>query len=50
VSLEDFFLSGGKRGIQPAHAPRLEAILDFWRIVFRFEDGDAYDVDYVDYH
>ena len=21
-----------------------------WRVVFRFEDGDAYDVDYLDYH
>ena len=21
-----------------------------WRVVFRFEDGDAVDVDYVDYH
>ncbi|MFC1612213.1 type II toxin-antitoxin system RelE/ParE family toxin [Myxococcota bacterium] len=21
-----------------------------WRLVFEFEDGDAYDVDYVDYH
>ena len=21
-----------------------------WRIVFKFKDGDAYDVDYVDYH
>ena len=21
-----------------------------WRIIFRFEDGDAYDVDLVDYH
>ena len=21
-----------------------------WRIIFRFEDGDAYDVDHVDYH
>lgn len=21
-----------------------------WRIIFRFEDGNAYDVDYVDYH
>ena len=21
-----------------------------WRIVFRFEDGDAFDVDFVDYH
>jgi proteic killer suppression protein len=21
-----------------------------WRVIFRFEDGDAYVVDYVDYH
>ncbi len=21
-----------------------------WRVVFRFEKGDAYDVDYLDYH
>jgi len=21
-----------------------------WRVIFRFEDGDAFDVDYVDYH
>lgn len=21
-----------------------------WRIVFRFEDGEAFDVDFVDYH
>jgi proteic killer suppression protein len=21
-----------------------------WRIIFRFEDGDAFDVDYVQYH
>jgi len=21
-----------------------------WRVVFRFADGDALDVDYVDYH
>ena len=21
-----------------------------WRLTFRFEDGDAVDVDYVDYH
>lgn len=21
-----------------------------WRVVFRFEDGDVFDVDYVDYH
>ena len=21
-----------------------------WRVIFRFEQGDAYDVDYIDYH
>jgi len=21
-----------------------------WRIIFRFEDGEAFDVDYIDYH
>ncbi len=21
-----------------------------WRLIFRFEDGDAYDVDLIDYH
>ena len=21
-----------------------------WRLIFRFDDGDAYDVDYLDYH
>ena len=21
-----------------------------WRVIFRFEDGDAYDVDLIDYH
>ena len=21
-----------------------------WRVVFRFESGDAFDVDYIDYH
>jgi len=21
-----------------------------WRVVFRFEDGDAFDIDYLDYH
>ena len=21
-----------------------------WRVIFRFKNGDAYDVDYVDYH
>jgi proteic killer suppression protein len=26
------------------------AISGHWRILFRFEDGDAFDVDLVDYH
>ena len=26
------------------------SISDNWRIVFRFEDGDVYDVDLIDYH
>ena len=21
-----------------------------WRVIFRFEEGDAYDVDFIDYH
>ncbi len=21
-----------------------------WRLIFRFEDGDAFDLDYIDYH
>lgn len=21
-----------------------------WRVLFRFQDGDVYDVDYLDYH
>jgi proteic killer suppression protein len=21
-----------------------------WRVIFRFEQGDAYDIDYIDYH
>ncbi len=21
-----------------------------WRVIFRFENGDAYDLDYIDYH
>ena len=26
------------------------SVSDNWRITFRFEDGDVYDVDLVDYH
>lgn len=83
--LEDFFLTGSKRGIRPEHAARLADVLDLlhraarvddmaypgsflhplkgeldgfwsvrisgnWRLIFRFENGDAYAVAYVDYH
>lgn len=83
--LEEFFLTGSKRGIRPEHAVRLAdepdllhraAIVDDmaypgsflhplkgdldglwsvrvsgnWRLFFRFKDGDAYAVAYVDYH
>lgn len=83
--LENFFLTGSKRGIRPEHAVRLADALDRldraatindmaypgsflhplkggleglwsvrisgnWRIIFRFENGDAYLVAYVDYH
>ncbi len=83
--LEAFFYDATKRGIQPRHAARLEAILDrldaayhvedmrypgsnlhhlqgdlagFWsvrvsgnrRVIFRFEEGNASDVDDLDYH
>lgn len=83
--LEKLFHGGTKKGVQPAHAGKLEDLLDRlnaaavvgdmdypgsglhplkgalkghwavkvsgnWRVVFRFEDGDAYVVDYADYH
>jgi proteic killer suppression protein len=83
--LEQFFLSGTRRGIIPAHVDKLERILDRldvslapgdmnlpgyrlhelsgqekgvwsvsvngnWRVTFRFENSDAYFVDYQDYH
>ncbi|GHV11869.1 hypothetical protein FACS189491_03860 [Spirochaetia bacterium] len=83
--LEQFFLSGTKRGIIPVHADKLERILDRldaslspndmnlpgyrlhelsgqekgiwsvsvngnWRVTFRFENNDAFIVDYQDYH
>lgn len=83
--LENFFLTGNTKGIQPKHAAKLKFILDLldavdkvqdmnfpgsflhplkgelkdlwsvrvsgnWRITFGFEAGDAYVVDYQDYH
>ncbi|MDE0626952.1 MAG: type II toxin-antitoxin system RelE/ParE family toxin [Bryobacterales bacterium] len=37
-------LTGDRKG---AHAVRISGA---WRVVFRFEDGNAYDVEVVDYH
>jgi proteic killer suppression protein len=37
-------LGGDRKG---QHAIRIN---DQWRICFRFEDGDAYDVEVTDYH
>jgi len=37
-------LKGGLKGMWSV------TISGNWRIVFRFEDGDAFDVDLVDYH
>ncbi|MDA3955772.1 peptidase [Oceanispirochaeta crateris] len=83
--LEQFFISGSKKGIQPDHSRKLARILDRldasitvqdmalpgyklhqlsgnekeiwsvwvngnWRVTFFFEEGDAYVVDYRDYH
>jgi proteic killer suppression protein len=83
--LKKFFDTGSKAGIQPAHAKKIEGILDRlnavseakdmnfpgsdfhplkgdlkgfysvhvngnWTIIFRFENGEAKDVDLIDYH
>ena len=57
---ENFFATGKSRRIPPSN--RLEAlkgsragqwsvrINDQWRVCFRFEAGDAFDVEIVDYH
>ena len=37
-------LSGGRKG---QHSIRIN---DQWRVCFRWRDGDAYDVEIVDYH
>lgn len=83
--LEEFYVNGTKKGINPDHASKIARILDRldsavyasdmnlpsykfhalkgnlkdhysvwvngnWRITFTFEKGDAYIVDYQDYH
>ena len=32
------------------HGQHSISVNDQWRICFRFEDGDAYDVEFCDYH
>jgi proteic killer suppression protein len=83
--LRVLFETGSARGVKPAHAQKLNDILDLlnaaakpsdmefpgsflhplkgkftglwavrvsgnWRVIFHFENGNAFDVDYVDYH
>jgi proteic killer suppression protein len=62
--LQKFFETGKVTGIQPEHKQKLRlrlialdtafCIEDMdtpgWRLVFKFEDGNAYLVDYEDYH
>jgi hypothetical protein len=40
----------GAGGLHPARQGNAVPIPEFGRIVFRFEDGDAIGVDYLDYH
>ncbi|MFQ5794720.1 MAG: type II toxin-antitoxin system RelE/ParE family toxin [Candidatus Bipolaricaulia bacterium] len=37
-------LTGDKKGFWSV------SVSGNWRVIFRFEDGHAYDVDYLDYH
>jgi proteic killer suppression protein len=83
--LENFFITGNKKGIRPEHANKLERILDRlnsaceikdmnypgsflhklsgnlkdqysvkvsgnWRVFFKFINGNAFVVNYDDYH
>ncbi len=83
--LEQLFYDDNRKGVQPKHADKLEAILDLleaadtisvmnfpgsalhllqpkheqrwavkvsgnWRVAFIFDHGDAYEVNYTDYH
>ena len=59
LSYLDAAVSSGDLSVPGVRLHRLKGQLrDFWsvsisgnwRVIFRFEDGDAYDVDLVDYH
>ena len=47
VNVPTFRLHPLKGDLKGAYAITVRAN---WRIIFRFEDGDAFDVDFVDYH
>lgn len=47
MDLPGFRLHPLKGGLKGFHAVTVRAN---WRVIFRFEDGHAEDVDYVDYH
>lgn len=53
VRVEDLRLPPSNR-LEVLHDDRAEQwsirINDQWRVCFRFEDGDAFDVEIVDYH
>jgi proteic killer suppression protein len=47
MNLPGFRLHALKGTLKGRHAVRVSGN---WRVTFRFDDGDAVDVDYVDYH
>lgn len=47
MDLPPYRLHALKGDLKGFHAVTVRAN---WRIIFRFEDGDAFDVDFVDYH
>lgn len=47
MDLLEFHLHGLKGNLQGFWAVTVRAN---WRVIFRFDDGEVFDVDYVDYH
>jgi toxin HigB-1 len=47
MDLPPYRLHALKGDLKGFHAVTVRAN---WRIIFRFEDGDAFDIDFVDYH
>lgn len=47
MNLPGYRLHALKGDLKGFHAVTVRAN---WRIIFRFEDGDAFDVDFTDYH